>query len=91
MTNCPNCGAVVNLESDKCENCGTPYEDVTTSEILYADNVPIVELYNSGVSQGVFTVNEARKALGLKPLRDQQVTEKLYSEAIKARRCYTGE
>lgn len=25
MTNCPNCGAVIDLEKSKCSYCGTPY------------------------------------------------------------------
>ena len=29
-TNCPNCGAPVNIHSDKCEYCGTPYVEKLT-------------------------------------------------------------
>lgn len=28
-TNCPNCGAVINPEKDKCEYCGTSYYDLS--------------------------------------------------------------
>lgn len=29
-TNCPNCGAVIDLEQHKCEYCGTPYTWLAT-------------------------------------------------------------
>lgn len=90
MTNCPNCGAVVNLKSNKCEYCGTPYEDVTI-ETLYADNTPILQVTSKAYTAGILTANEARELLRLERLRDQQTTEKLYSEAIKTMRCYSGE
>lgn len=28
-TNCPNCGAVISPESNKCSYCGTPYFDMS--------------------------------------------------------------
>lgn len=29
MTNCPNCGGIINLNEDKCGFCGTPYYDLS--------------------------------------------------------------
>lgn len=31
--NCPNCGAVVDLENNKCSYCGTPYYDLSVIPI----------------------------------------------------------
>lgn len=62
-TNCPNCGAPVDRNHNKCLYCGTPYEIVKTTikqtadEItLYANNAPVL------------TMNETRELLGLKPV-----------------------
>ena len=32
-TNCPNCGAPLEIENNKCSYCGTPYFDMSTVEI----------------------------------------------------------
>lgn len=46
-TNCPNCGAPIDIHRVSCEYCGTPYErddiHVRQSEemIFYADNKPV--------------------------------------------------
>lgn len=43
--NCPNCGAPIT--GDSCEYCGTVFvEEIENSTTLYADNRPILTLYN---------------------------------------------
>lgn len=32
-TNCPNCGAPLEIENNKCSYCGTPYFDMSTVQI----------------------------------------------------------
>ena len=86
MTNCPNCGAPVDLGSVKCPYCDTPYANVRT-ETLYADNEPVMSLYESGL----ITANEARLRMGMEELRNAKAIEDLYSSAIKAMRGYSGE
>ena len=39
MKNCPNCGAVMRPEHNKCEYCGTSYFDLTS--INFDENKPI--------------------------------------------------
>lgn len=29
MTNCPNCGSVIDIAANKCAYCGTPYYDLS--------------------------------------------------------------
>lgn len=47
-TNCPNCGAPVDIHSAACPYCKTPYciigvdlSDAEDMTVLYADNAPI--------------------------------------------------
>lgn len=49
-TNCPNCGAVIDIHADKCAYCDTPYtfaraNDDTSTVKLYADNIVICEMH----------------------------------------------
>lgn len=49
MTNCPNCGAPVELQVSKCPYCETPYpqserEGVWITQTLYADNLPVLTI-----------------------------------------------
>lgn len=49
MTNCPNCGAPVELKASKCPYCETPYpqserEGVRITQTLYADNLPVLTI-----------------------------------------------
>lgn len=57
--NCVNCGAPINLETLKCEYCGTGYEvrDET------------VTVFNELGMTNILTPNELRKALGMKPIK----------------------
>ena len=48
-TNCPNCGAVIDIHADKCAYCDTPYtfamaNDDTNTVKLYADNALLCEM-----------------------------------------------
>lgn len=40
MTNCPNCGAPVDVDLCACPYCGTPYpeDEGIESELLFADD-----------------------------------------------------
>ena len=49
MTNCPTCGAPVELKASKCPYCETPYprserEGVWITQTLYADNLPVLTI-----------------------------------------------
>ncbi len=63
MTNCPNCGAVIDRSADKCAYCGTPYLRTCQNEgiTLKMDGQAILH----ALQAGVFTVNEARALIGL--------------------------
>jgi hypothetical protein len=49
-TNCPNCGAVIDIQVDRCAYCDTPYtfamaNDDTSTVKLYADNIVVCEMH----------------------------------------------
>ena len=44
VTNCPNCGAPIDISRSSCEYCGTPYPERRTNT-LYADNQPVLSVY----------------------------------------------
>ncbi len=44
MTNCPNCGAPIDISRSSCEYCGTPYPDKPETAKLYADNQLVMEV-----------------------------------------------
>lgn len=72
ITNCPNCGAPVDLTVDSCPYCDTPYprprkaaaavliEPVT----LHIDGAKLA----AAVAEGIITSNEARRRLGLREI-----------------------
>lgn len=60
MTNCPNCGAVVDPDADRCAYCGTPYP---TRRVLVTSNV--LDYVEKCMKSGTMTTNEARQFLGL--------------------------
>lgn len=69
-TNCPNCGAPVQLGSPKCPYCDTPY--IWTLP-------PVPGAYENGMDparlhmlldMGAITPNEARRRLGLPPIEE---------------------
>lgn len=62
-TNCPNCGAVVDMTAKKCTYCGTPYVWALAPEM----DEPL-ELVTSMIP-GIVTPNEMRGRLGLPPAR----------------------
>ena len=66
MTNCPNCGAVIDLTYDKCAYCGTPYRHA----VLPLDPVQRVEVQGlphltQALVMGLVSPNEARTLMGL--------------------------
>lgn len=44
MTNCPNCGAPIDISRSSCEYCGTPYPEKPETAKLYADNQLVMEV-----------------------------------------------
>jgi hypothetical protein len=47
-TNCPNCGATIDIYADKCAYCDTPYTYLNRrSSTLYADDKPIYSCSDS--------------------------------------------
>ena len=60
LTNCPNCGAPVDLDERACPYCETPYTQGPAVGIL--ERMAEVQRY---MAAGVMTQNEARALLGL--------------------------
>lgn len=91
-TNCPNCGALIDLTSSKCPYCDTPYTlklldtFVGYAEVrpmLYADDKPIE--YAKLVESGVMTHDETRELVGLSKLSEASVNIGItYKDAEKA-------
>lgn len=82
-TNCPNCGAPVELTEKSCPYCGTPYPRprkvaAAVAEGVITPNEAVliepVTLHIDGtklaaaVAEGVITPNEARRRLGLREI-----------------------
>ena len=44
ITNCPNCGAPIDILRSSCEYCGTPYPDKPETTKFYADNQLVMEV-----------------------------------------------
>lgn len=44
ITNCPNCGAPIDISRSSCEYCGTPYPDKPETAKFYADNQLVMEV-----------------------------------------------
>lgn len=44
VTNCPNCGAPIDISRSSCEYCGTPYSEKPETAKLYADNQLVMEV-----------------------------------------------
>lgn len=69
-TNCPNCGAAVDLEETKCPYCETPYPWKLTPTALPLDSkIDMLTEINRQLVAGIITPNEARASLGL-PLKE---------------------
>lgn len=66
-TNCPNCGAVVDMTAKLCAYCGTPYVWALAPE---TEEQP--ELATSTMHE-VLTPNEMRSRLGLPPVKPVRV------------------
>jgi hypothetical protein len=73
MTNCPNCGAPVDLTAKSCPYCGTPYprprktaQAVAIGEpcTLHIDGTKLA----AAIADGIITPNEARRRLGFREL-----------------------
>lgn len=43
-TNCPNCGAPIDISRSSCEYCGTPYPEKPETAKFYADNQLVMEV-----------------------------------------------
>lgn len=71
VTNCPNCGAPIDLTVDKCAYCGTYYEKIVESDIINTH-----EAVDKIIAMGCMTVNEARKLMGLEVIEDPEFITK---------------
>lgn len=65
MTNCPNCGAVVDPAADRCAYCDTPYP-FALQPVIKIDANGITFCLQQQVERGLMTPNEARRRLGLR-------------------------
>ena len=63
LTNCPNCGAPVDLAEKCCPYCDTPY----INHDPQADILARLAEVQHRMAAGVMTANEARALLGLPP------------------------
>lgn len=69
-TNCPNCGAPVDLTRDACPYCDTPYPRIRKPPVAAAvaiemDGAAFAQLIEKEINGGFITPNEARRRLGL--------------------------
>lgn len=67
-TNCPNCGAPVDLAESCCPYCDTPYISKVDAYTPMEDKLAIIEELNRKMAAGILTGNEARALLGLPPV-----------------------
>lgn len=63
LTNCPNCGAVVDPAATRCAYCETPYP-IRLRADLYQINIDAARLVRQ-VELGCISPNEARRRLGM--------------------------
>ena len=66
-TNCPNCGAPVDLAETSCPYCDTPYILKVDAYTPMEDKLAIMADVSRRMAAGVMTPNEARALLGLLP------------------------
>lgn len=67
LTNCPNCGAPVDLAETCCPYCDTPYIQKVDAYTPMEDKLAIMNELNRTMVAGIMTPNEARALLGLPP------------------------
>jgi hypothetical protein len=68
FTNCPNCGAVRDLEATRCPYCDTPYlkngvPDAPPVTVKF--DADAVARLTQALDLGLITPNEARRRMGL--------------------------
>ena len=70
ITNCPNCGAPVDLAEKSCPYCDTPYKRNTPAGLIDPDIRLIMDTERlcAAVAAGTMTPNEARRLLGMREL-----------------------
>ena len=71
-TNCPNCGAPIDIYKDKCPYCDTPYEFIRGRRRnigVYDDAIP--QQYNDLLSCGAISINEMRELCGLSKIFEE--------------------
>ena len=66
-TNCPNCGAVVDPDADRCAYCETPYPIRLRAELY---QIRMTEEKMPYVNLGIMSPNEARRLLGMRALQE---------------------
>lgn len=70
-TNCPNCGAPVDLHAEKCAYCDTPYlraPCITQTADTITIDFDVIQLSAAAAKafqSGLITPNEARRLVGL--------------------------
>lgn len=68
-TNCPNCGAPIDIGKSKCPYCDTPYHEKQEGVTINYDCAHInLDVINVLISSGAISPNEARKLAGLPPI-----------------------
>lgn len=68
-TNCPNCGAVVDMTAKECAYCGTPYIWARQPLFVPAETDERPELASATMHE-ILTPNEMRARLGLPPVKE---------------------
>ncbi len=72
MTNCPNCGAPVDITADKCAYCDTYYSTIPEAEKTHS----ACEDVDIALRMGIITQNEARRRMGLEPIESPEINIK---------------
>lgn len=71
LTNCKNCGAVINYNTDHCEYCGTNYSAMGISQPTKQSSSVTIdnEVFASFTRNNIMTTNEYRSLMGLGPIK----------------------
>lgn len=62
-TNCPNCGAVIDIQAERCAYCDTPYVWKSQEAHRYTVHTD-VDVLAKAVESALLTPNEVRKIMG---------------------------
>ncbi len=96
-TNCPNCGAQIDIHAEKCAYCDTPYMfDDRRGTTLYANDKPICTVYESRPLSACSDPKSTKEYMELidslikekEELKRQMDHERIFADALRNLRTY---